>query len=106
MLTRDGPGLGSTHFRVLARPGCDRQEKYSRSFGGDLPCSSGSQILKGIHVIAGYLPPLSMLVQILQEADHELGLEVWVVYWGSDVCGRWRRGSRLGGVPKIEMQVG
>lgn len=46
-----------------------------------------------------------MLAQVLQEADHELGLEVWVIYWGSDVCGRRRRGSRLGGVPKIEMQV-
>ena len=46
-----------------------------------------------------------MLAQVLQEADHELGLEVWVIYWGTDICGRQRRGSRLGGVPKIDMQV-
>ena len=58
MLTGDGPGFGSTHFRVLARHGCDRQEKYSRSVGGDLRCSSGSQILKGVLVIVG-CPSLS-----------------------------------------------
>ena len=69
---------------ILARHRCDSQ-KYSWSIGGDLPCSSGSQILKWVLVIVG-CPSLSLHV-----SSGSPGSRSWAGVGGvGDLLGEWR----------------